>query len=99
MDPDRAGSPRETPAPTLEVPDDIAPAWTGSATYEGGEIVLFDGTLYQARWWTQGDSPESAHVDASTSPWRILDDDEVTELVESGGVAPRTSAPSDGGGD
>ena len=26
----------ETPAPTLEVPDDIAPAWTGSTTYEGG---------------------------------------------------------------
>ena len=89
----------ETPAPTLEVPDDIAPAWTGSTTYEGGEIVLFDGTLYQARWWTQGDSPESAHVDASASPWRILDDDEVRELVESGGVAPSIPAPSDGGGD
>ena len=81
----------ETPSPAPTIPPGTAPEWDGAAIYQAGALVLFDGTLYQARWWTQGDSPEGAHSNPSASPWRVLDGDEVRDLLA--GVE-----PSDGGG-
>lgn len=86
----------ETPAPKPEIPAGTAPAWGGATVYEAGAVVLFEESLYQARWWTQGDSPEGAYSNPTASPWRALDAEEVRELVASGGVAP--VVPSDGGG-
>ncbi|WP_307734878.1 carbohydrate-binding protein [Chitinophaga nivalis] len=31
--------------------------WLASAVYTGGELVVYQGRLYQARWWTQGETP------------------------------------------
>lgn len=82
--------PGETPAPKVEIPAGTAPAWDGQTVYEAGSMVLFDGTLYVARWWTQGDSPEGAYANADSSPWRALDQDEVRTVLAGG-------SPSDGG--
>lgn len=82
--------PGETPVPKVEIPAGTAPGWSGQTVYEAGSMVLFDGTLYVARWWTQGDSPEGAYVNADTSPWRALDQDEVRAVLAGG-------SPSDGG--
>lgn len=71
----------ETPAPAQEIPDGIAPTWDGENAYEAGSVVLFDGTLYQSRWWTRGESPEGAFSDPGSSSWKTLDEDEVRELV------------------
>ena len=37
-----------------------------------GDIVLYDGFLFQARWRTQGDRPE---VNNAQNPWILIEDD------------------------
>lgn len=71
----------ETPAPTPAIPADIAPTWGGETVYEAGTVVLFDSTLFQSRWWTRAESPEGAFSDPGASPWKILDEDEVRDLL------------------
>lgn len=35
-------------------------AWQASKVYLGGDQASQDGSIYQAKWWTQGESPSSA---------------------------------------
>ncbi|KAG0005864.1 hypothetical protein BGZ79_001057 [Entomortierella chlamydospora] len=37
-------------------------AWSTSTAYSGGAKVTYDGYIYTAQWWTQGDTPGSASV-------------------------------------
>jgi predicted chitinase/chitodextrinase len=39
-----------------------ASPWSSSAVYTGGALVSYNGRNYQARWWTQGETPGSAEV-------------------------------------
>ncbi|ARC56061.1 putative bifunctional chitinase/lysozyme [Frondihabitans sp. 762G35] len=59
----------EKPIPQPTLPAGTYPDWAGTATYSKGARVLFDGTPYQAKWWTQGDSPAAASSNADGSPW------------------------------
>ena len=36
-----------------------APAWSASAVYTGGAVVSFNGRQYTAKWWTQGEQPDT----------------------------------------
>ncbi|GAA5785589.1 carbohydrate-binding protein [Chitiniphilus shinanonensis] len=47
-------TPSVTPAPGNTA---CGEAWTQSAVYLGGQRVVRNGVLYQAKWWTQGDDP------------------------------------------
>lgn len=73
--------PGETPEPRPTVPAGYYPEWDPSRVYQAGDRVLDGGIAFEARWWNQADSPESALVDPGASPWRRLDDTEVLELV------------------
>ena len=64
---------------TVESEDDScsAPAWDASETYTGGEQVAYDGSIWEANWWTQGDEPGASQW----GPWEEIescdgDDDE-----------------------
>jgi chitodextrinase len=39
-----------------------APAWSASAVYVGGNTVSYNGHTWQAKWWTQGETPGAAQV-------------------------------------
>jgi chitinase len=67
----------ETPQPQPTLPAGLLPTWNGADVYTGGSCVELDGTAYQARWWTQGDSPAAASIDPGTSPWMPLTADRV----------------------
>ncbi|MFT4927768.1 MAG: chitinase [Phenylobacterium sp.] len=41
-------------------------AWSASGIYNGGDKVSFNGLVYSAKWWTQGNQPDSAG-----SPWAL----------------------------
>jgi hypothetical protein len=45
--------------------------WDATTIYVGGEIVMYDGQLYQARWWTHNDKPDGQNAQ---NPWRHLGD-------------------------
>ncbi|MFF3064561.1 glycosyl hydrolase 53 family protein [Oerskovia sp. NPDC057915] len=60
-------------------PDGATSAWSASAVYTAGDVVLHDGGAYVASWWTSGQEPgasadgpwqEAAAADETgTSPW------------------------------
>jgi chitinase len=43
-----------------------AAAWSASTVYTGGQTVSYQGTVYTAQWWTQGDTPGAS----GSSPWK-----------------------------
>ncbi|MCO5973464.1 carbohydrate-binding protein [Actinoallomurus soli] len=57
------------PTPTPPAPGSCsAPAWSASAVYTGGNLVTYASHTWQARWWTQGETPGKADVWADQGP-------------------------------
>lgn len=56
--------------PTL--PAGTYPAWSPHVGYEAGAKVLYQGLPYQAKWYTQGDSPGEEVANPFGSPWQPL---------------------------
>jgi chitodextrinase len=44
-------------------------AWNTATAYVGGSYVTYNGSLYKAQWWTQGEVPATT---ASWSTWQIV---------------------------
>lgn len=74
--------PGETPAPPLTLPEGTYPEWNGEDVYQASDRVLLGGTPYEAKWWTQADTPELSVVDPDGSPWRALTAEEVRRVLE-----------------
>ncbi|WKZ23852.1 MAG: glycosyl hydrolase family 18 [Candidatus Dojkabacteria bacterium] len=74
--------PGEKPLPPITLPPGFYPEWSGSKQYNTGSRVLFEGIPYQARWWTQGDSPAAASLNPANSPWTPLTQRQVEQLLE-----------------
>lgn len=72
--------PGEKPVPPTTLPPGTYPAWQGTAIYDAGQRVLFNGIPYQAKWWTQGDSPAAAMANPNSSPWLPLSEDQIKRL-------------------
>ncbi|TVX99858.1 glycosyl hydrolase family 18 protein [Cohnella terricola] len=39
--------------------------WDASSIYVGGQHVVYNGNVYEAKWWTQGDRPDQS------GPWDV----------------------------
>ncbi|GAA1819983.1 chitinase [Nesterenkonia flava] len=74
--------PGDRPMPRPTLPEGTYDEWSGEQTYERGERVVVEDIPYEAKWWTQGESPEAAAVDPDGSPWRPLTMDEVEKILE-----------------
>ncbi len=74
--------PDERPVPVVTAPAGLYPAWDAQAVYERGDRILVDGRVYEAKWWSQSDSPEAAEQGSDASPWEKLDDAAVLKAVE-----------------
>ncbi|WP_279143059.1 chitinase [Photobacterium phosphoreum] len=59
-----------TPPPTDEKPSPglstDAAAWESNAVYGGNDKVSYQGKIYQAKWWSQGNTPTAG------DPWALL---------------------------
>lgn len=49
-------------AETSSVPEPSDGVWDNDAVYIGGDTVSYQGRQYRARWWTQGEKPDSSDV-------------------------------------
>ena len=58
--------------PTL--PDGTYPDWDPAALYDQGDRVMWEGTGYEARWWSQGKRPDRSVLDRDYSPWKLVTD-------------------------
>lgn len=73
--------PGETPIPLPKLPADTYAEWQGTAIYTKGDRVMFDDDAYEAKWWTEGDSPQASSADKYASPWRKLTTEEIKTLL------------------
>jgi chitinase len=48
------------------------PLWLQKKVYDETEKVSWQGRVYQAKWWTQGEQPDAPFKHAWESPWRYL---------------------------
>jgi len=64
--------PGETPIPQPTLPAGTYPVWSGTATYNQSQRVLFNGVPYEAKWWNTGDSPAASSSNPDGSPWTAL---------------------------
>ena len=71
----------ETPVPTLTLPAGSFPEWSGTTIYTKGQRVLFETGAFEAKWWTQGDSPDAAAENPDASPWVALTDAQLRVLL------------------
>ncbi|WP_279132579.1 carbohydrate-binding protein, partial [Photobacterium phosphoreum] len=53
----------EKPSPDLSTD---AAAWESNAVYGGNDKVSYQGKIYQAKWWSQGNTPTAG------DPWALL---------------------------
>ncbi|GAA1078384.1 glycosyl hydrolase family 18 protein [Nocardiopsis metallicus] len=60
-------SPTPTPSPSPTDPDCDAAAWNAGSVYTQGDSVSHGGSVYTARWWTQGEEP------GTTGEWGVWD--------------------------
>ncbi len=55
-------APPENQTENTGAPASSAKAWDKTAVYTGGDIVSYEGCQYRAKWWTQGEKPDSSDV-------------------------------------
>lgn len=61
---------------STEKPDDPASSpyqiWSDAAAYLEGTKVVWHHTVYQAKWWTEGDTPDSPVLQDWQTPWKLI---------------------------
>jgi len=73
--------PGEKPIPQPTLPAGTYPNWSGTAIYNTGDRVLFNGVPYQAKWWNTGQSPAAATSNPDSSPWVPLTQEQINAIV------------------
>jgi GH18 family chitinase/chitodextrinase len=76
---------------TIDPDNDAESTWQENTIYTGGEVVLYNGVKYQAKWWTQGDVPGADEW----GPWERISDD--TPLSEGSDDNSTSSGGTDDG--
>ncbi|WP_339188290.1 glycosyl hydrolase family 18 protein [Paenibacillus sp. FSL P2-0121] len=56
-------TPTVAPTPTPTPGQCSAATWNAATAYTGGQRVSYSGSLYEAKWWTQGDRPDLSGPD------------------------------------
>lgn len=63
-------SPITTPTPTSAAPvGNCLAVWNSASTYNGGQRVSYNGRNFEAKWWTQGNTPSASD---QWGPWKDL---------------------------
>ncbi|PFG44435.1 chitinase [Isoptericola jiangsuensis] len=57
-----------TPSPSPTAPTCAGTAWSRSAVYTGGNVVVHNGHKWRAKWWTTGEEP------GTTGQWGVWED-------------------------
>jgi len=74
------------------------PLWRSGKAYEEGAKVVWQGRVYEAKWWSQGGQPDAPVKNTWDTPWRylgpVLESDRVAirAVTSASGDRPRWSA-------
>lgn len=98
---DSAAEEVETPAPENQDGDATSrddprtspyPLWRSGRAYEEGDKVVWQGRVYQAKWYSQGEQPDAPVKNVWDTPWRYLG-----PVLESDRQAVRDKTPAPDG--
>ncbi len=64
--------PGERPAARATLPPGTYPEWRRAKAYPGGSKVLLKGVPYVAKWWSQGERPDTITQSPYDGAWRPL---------------------------
>ena len=75
------------------------PIWETGGSYPAGTKVVWKHTIYQAKWWNQGQAPNTPVTGASATPWLLIGpvlsgQNAVTNTTVPSGTYPAWSASS-----
>ena len=69
--------PPTTVPPTTAPPTTAPPtttsgvsAWSSYETYVAGDVVSYDGVLFEAKWWTRSFAPDTPVINPWDTPWK-----------------------------
>ncbi|GAA3283782.1 chitinase [Paenarthrobacter aurescens] len=48
------------------------PIWTPVATYAQSDRIVWQGNVYEAKWWTKDDVPNDPVPDRAAAPWKLI---------------------------
>lgn len=65
--------------------------WSSTAVYTQGQRAVYSGTVYEAKWWTQGDRPD---LSGEYGPWKAVGTCGDSGGGNGGGTSGDTTAPS-----
>ena len=74
--------PGEKPVQQATLPAGTYSDWSGDASYDTAQRVLFNGVPYQAKWWNKGSSPAAASANPDGSPWVPLTQAQINSVLE-----------------
>ena len=63
-------TPTPTPTPNPGTGCDGIPTWTATAIFTGGQRASLNGFIYEAKWWTQNQNPETNS--GGDGPWKPI---------------------------
>jgi chitinase len=65
-----------TPVPAATAVDDPAtspyPVWNPVIAYAQGTKIAWRHNVYEAKWWTRGDTPDAPVATTSQTPWTLI---------------------------
>jgi len=71
-----AGTITKPEASTAQTPDNPATSpyqiWSPSGAYLEGTKVVWHHNVYEAKWWTQGDTPDNPVLQSWQTPWDLI---------------------------
>ncbi|WP_035876870.1 chitinase [Cryobacterium sp. MLB-32] len=74
--------PGDRPAAVLAVPAGTYDDWSAAIVYQQGQRVLLGNRAFEAKWWTQGDSPQASLDGSDSSPWMLVSDADVQKILD-----------------
>ncbi|MGO4250558.1 chitinase [Paenarthrobacter sp. RAF54_2] len=62
-----------TAAPVVDDPSTSPyPIWSSDATYVQGDRVVWQGSVYESKWWTKNNVPNDPVSDGAQTPWKLI---------------------------
>ena len=74
--------PGEKPIDIPTLPPGTYPEWDGTTVYTAGQRIMLGELAFEAKWWTQGDSPEASTTNPDDSAWIALTEAQVRATLE-----------------
>ena len=64
--------PGDQPYALPQLPAGTYPEWVAGDLYNQGDRVMYNGSGYEAKWWSRGQRPDRSVTDRDYSPWKLV---------------------------